>query len=126
MWPLLKTARPHQISSFLTLTKKRISNVFAKGIFGYLLRASLRVDTYNYVSASVTGSFSFTGSLVVTYERSCALTKGRKQKKNLSLCSMITLNCVPSLVSVLFDTPDIIHCYRVSISLTLPKVRKKK
>jgi hypothetical protein len=122
MWPLLKTARPHQISSFLTLTKKRISNVFAKGIFGYLLRASLRVDTYNYVSASVTGSFSFTGSLVVTYERSCAESK----QKKLSLCSMITLNCVPSLVSVLFDTPDIIHCYRVSISLTLPKVRKKK
>jgi hypothetical protein len=60
-------------------TKKRISNVFVKGIFGYLLMAPLRVDT------SVTRSFSFTGSLVVTSKSSClscALTKGRNQKKN--------------------------------------------
>jgi hypothetical protein len=39
----LKTIPPNQISSYLTLTKKRISNVFVKGIFGYLLRAPLRV-----------------------------------------------------------------------------------
>jgi hypothetical protein len=30
-----------------------------KGIFGYLLRAPLKVDTYNYVSRSITGPFSF-------------------------------------------------------------------
>jgi hypothetical protein len=47
MLPPLKTTLPHQISSYLTLTKKRISNVFVKGIFGYLLRAPLRVDAYN-------------------------------------------------------------------------------
>jgi hypothetical protein len=57
--------------------KKQISNVFLKGIFGYLLRVTLRVNTYsyNYVPTSITGSFSFTGSLVVTSRRSCALTK---------------------------------------------------
>jgi hypothetical protein len=43
----------------------------------------LRVDTYNYVPTSITGSFSFTGSLVVTSKSSCALTKGQKQKKIL-------------------------------------------
>jgi hypothetical protein len=46
MLPRLKTAPPHQISSYLTLTKKRISNVFVKGIFGYLLTTPLRIDTY--------------------------------------------------------------------------------
>jgi hypothetical protein len=56
MLPRLKTAPSHQISSFLTLTKKQISNGFVKGIFGYLLRAPLRVDTYNYVPTSLTGS----------------------------------------------------------------------
>jgi hypothetical protein len=40
--PRLKTTPPHRISS---LTKKRISNVFEKGIFGYLLRAALKADT---------------------------------------------------------------------------------
>jgi hypothetical protein len=62
MLPRLQTAPLHQISLYLTLTKKRISNVFVKGIFGYLLRVPLRVDTYNYVPTSITGSFSFTGS----------------------------------------------------------------
>jgi hypothetical protein len=37
-----------------------------------------------------------------------ALTKGRQQKNFFSSCYLITLNCVPSLVSVLFDTPDIL------------------
>jgi hypothetical protein len=96
MLPRLKTTPPHQISSYLTLTKKLISNVFVKGIFGYLLKAPLKVDTYNYVTTSITGSFSFIGSLVLTPRSSCALTKGKKQKKNVSSCSMITLNCVPS------------------------------
>jgi hypothetical protein len=75
----LKTTPPHRISSYLTLTKKRISNVFVKGIFGSV---PLKVDTYNYVPTSITGSFSFTGSLVVISTSSCALTKGQKQKKN--------------------------------------------
>jgi hypothetical protein len=30
------------------------------------LRALLRVDTYNYVPTSITRSFSFTGSLVLS------------------------------------------------------------
>jgi hypothetical protein len=34
MLPRLKTTPPHQISSYLTLTKKLIANVFVKGIFG--------------------------------------------------------------------------------------------
>jgi hypothetical protein len=77
-----KTTPPHQISSYYsTLMKKRISNVFVKGIFGYLLMAPLQVDTYNYVPTSLTGSFSFTDSLVVTSKSSCALTKRQKQKK---------------------------------------------
>jgi hypothetical protein len=59
---------------------KRISNVFVKRIFGYLFRAPLRVVTYNYVPTSITGSFSFTGGLVVTPKSSYALTKGPKQK----------------------------------------------
>jgi hypothetical protein len=80
MFPRLKTSPPHQISSYLTLTKKQISNVFVKGIFRYLLRAPLKVDTYNYVSTSITKSFSFTGSLVVTSKSSCALTKGQNSK----------------------------------------------
>jgi hypothetical protein len=78
MLPRLKTAPPHQISSYLILTKKRISNVFVTGIFGYLCRAPLRVGTYNYIPTSITGSFSFTGGLVVTSKSSCALTKGPK------------------------------------------------
>jgi hypothetical protein len=41
----LKTTLLHQISSYLTLTKKRTLNVFVKGIFGYLLRTPLRVGT---------------------------------------------------------------------------------
>jgi hypothetical protein len=36
MLPRLKTTPPHRILSYLTLTKKRISNVFVKGIFGYV------------------------------------------------------------------------------------------
>jgi hypothetical protein len=99
--PRLKTTSPHQISSYLTLTTKRISNVFAKGIFGYLLRAPLKVETYNYVSRSITGSFSFIGSLV-TSKSSCALTKGLNQKKKISSCSIITLN---SLVSDFLTHP---------------------
>jgi hypothetical protein len=89
MLPRLKTTPPHQISSYLTLTKKWILNVLVRGIFGYLLRAPLTVDTYNYVPTSITGSFIFTGSLVVTSKNSCALTKGQKQNKKSS-CSMIT------------------------------------
>jgi hypothetical protein len=107
MLPRLKTTPPHKISLCLTLTKKLISNVFVKVIFGYLLKAPLKVDTYNYVTTLITGSFSFIGSLVVTSKSSCVLTKGEKQKKNFSSCSMITLYCVPSVVSDLFDTPDI-------------------
>jgi heme O synthase-like polyprenyltransferase len=83
MLPRLKTTLPHQISSYLTLTKKRISNVFVKGIFGYLLRAPLRVDIYYQVSTSITGAFSFTSSLVVTSKSSCALTKGQKLEKKI-------------------------------------------
>jgi hypothetical protein len=56
----------------------------------YLLRTPFKVDTYNYVHTSITGSSSY-----------C------KSKKKISSCSMITLNCVPSLVSAFFDTPDI-------------------
>jgi hypothetical protein len=52
-----------------------------KGIFGYLLTTPLKVDTYNYVPTSITGSFSFTGSLVVISKSFCALTEGQKQKK---------------------------------------------
>jgi hypothetical protein len=81
MLPRLKTTPPHKISLCLTLTKKLISNVFVKGIFGYLLKAPLKVDTYNYVTTLITGSFSFIGSLVVTSKSSCVLTKGEKQKK---------------------------------------------
>jgi hypothetical protein len=71
----------HRILSYLTLMKKRIPSVFVKGIFGYLLMASFKVDTYNYVPASITGSFSFTGSLVVNSKSSCALTKCQSKKK---------------------------------------------
>jgi hypothetical protein len=71
MLPRLKTTPPHQILSYLTLTKKLISNVFVKGIFGYLFRIPLRVDTYNYVSTSITGSFSFTPNL--TKLNNCSL-----------------------------------------------------
>jgi hypothetical protein len=78
MLPRLKTTPPHQISSCLTLTKKLISDVFVKGIFGYLLKAPLKVDTYNYVTTLITGSFSFIGGLVVTSKSSC-----EKQKKNV-------------------------------------------
>jgi hypothetical protein len=64
--------------------KKRISNVFVKGTFGYLLMAPL--NTYNYVPTSITGLFSFTRSLaVVTSKSSCTLTKAQKQKKNLHI-----------------------------------------
>jgi hypothetical protein len=59
MLPCLKITPPHQVSSYLTLRKKRISNVFVKGIFAYLLMAPLKVDTYYYVLTSITGSFSF-------------------------------------------------------------------
>jgi hypothetical protein len=79
--PSLKTSLRHNISSYLTLTKKRISNVFVREIFGYLLRAPLKVDTYNYVPTSITGSFSFSGILVVISKSSCVLTKGQKKKK---------------------------------------------
>jgi polyphosphate kinase len=84
MLPRLKTIAPHQISSHLTLTKKRISNVFEKEIFAYLLMAPLKVDTYNYAPTSITGSFSFTVSLVVTSKNYCALTKVQTQKKKSS------------------------------------------
>jgi hypothetical protein len=56
-----------------------------KGIFGYLLTTPLKVDTYNYVPTSITGSFSFTGSLVVISKSFCTLTEGQKQKKNLHI-----------------------------------------
>jgi hypothetical protein len=36
------------ISSYLTPKKKTDSIVFVKGIFGYLLMAPLKVDSYNY------------------------------------------------------------------------------
>jgi hypothetical protein len=49
MLPRLQTIPPHRNSSYLTLMKKRISNVFVKEIFGCLLMAPLRVDTYNSV-----------------------------------------------------------------------------
>jgi hypothetical protein len=65
MLPHLKTTPPHQISSYSTLMKKQISNVFVKGIYGYLLTAPLKVDTCNNVPTSITGLFSFTGNLVV-------------------------------------------------------------
>jgi hypothetical protein len=68
----LKTTPPHQISSCLTLTEKLISNIFVKGIFGYLLKAPLKVDTYNYVTTLITGSFNFIGSLVVTSKKALA------------------------------------------------------
>jgi hypothetical protein len=84
MLPRLKTTSLHQISSYLTLAKKRISNIFVKGIFRYLLRALLKVSTYNYIPISITGSSSFTGSLVITSKSSCALTKGQKQKIKIS------------------------------------------
>jgi hypothetical protein len=45
MLPRLKTTPPHQ-------------NVFVKRIFGYLLRAPLKVDTYNYVPTSITASLA--------------------------------------------------------------------
>jgi hypothetical protein len=48
MLPRLKTTPPHQISSYLTQTKKRISKVFVKGIFGYLLKAPLKADTLTH------------------------------------------------------------------------------
>jgi hypothetical protein len=92
MLPRLKTAPPHQISSYLTLTRKRISNVLMKGIFGLW-------------------SFSFTGYLIVTSKSSCALTKARNKTKNFSSCSMIS--DYPKLYTFfgirLFDTPYIIH-----------------
>jgi hypothetical protein len=47
-----------------------ISKVLVKEIFGYLLRAPLKVDTYNYVPRRITGSFSFIGRLVVTSKSS--------------------------------------------------------
>jgi hypothetical protein len=56
--PRLKITPPHQISSYSTLMKKHISNVFVKGIYGYLLTAPLKVDTYNNVPTSITGLFS--------------------------------------------------------------------
>jgi hypothetical protein len=61
MLPRLKTTPPDRLSSYSTLMKKRILNVFVKGIFGYL--NLLKVDTYNYVATSITGLFSFPGSL---------------------------------------------------------------
>jgi hypothetical protein len=80
-----------------------------KGIFEYLLRAPLKVDTYNYVPTLITEPFSFIGSLVVTSKSSYALSKGQKQTKKMSTWSMITLNYVHTFFGVrLFDTPQIL------------------
>jgi hypothetical protein len=79
MLPRLKTAPPHQISSYLTLTKKQISNVFVKGIFGYLLTAPLREHRIMFPHQQQ----DHLVLQVVTSKSSCALMKGRKQKKIL-------------------------------------------
>jgi hypothetical protein len=82
MLPRLKTSPPHQISSYMT--KKRISNIFVKGIFGYLLKAPLKVDTYNYIPTSVTGSFGFSGILVVSnFQKLLRVNVKRPNAKNI-------------------------------------------
>jgi hypothetical protein len=79
--------------------------VLGKGIFGYLWRAPLKVDRCRYVPTSITESYNKYFSC--NFEKLLRVNERPKQKNIFSSCSMITVNCLPSLVSVLFDTPDI-------------------
>jgi hypothetical protein len=77
MLPRLKTSPPHQISSYLTLTKKRISNVYVKGMFGYLWRAPLKVDTDNYTGVPELADQTYSAFSLVITESNSVKKKGQ-------------------------------------------------